>query len=303
LAAPLEQLAAASLAIGGGAFGTRVPDCGIAEIDRMAATQHTMADRLGGLLERERQFTANASHQLRTPLAGLQLGLEAARTDPGADLPAALDEALGTARRLQTTVEDVLALHRAGSGAGPDGTSPGTIPPWTSPTGERPQRLDQVLDEVAARWHGTFAARGRVLSHDCEDQVTGRPLPSARVGQILDVLLDNASRHGSGEVRLSARAAGPATAIAVSDEGPGIDESLGDVFGRGEGAGNGIGLSLAREFAGSLGGRLVLSVRTPPTFTLLLPNPDGPASPVNRFDAPDGAQRAGPTAWIRDTEK
>jgi signal transduction histidine kinase len=268
LAAPLEQLAAASRAVGDGDFTTRVPACGIEEIDRVAATQNSTASRLGALLERERQFTANASHQLRTPLAGLQLGLEAARAKPGVNPLDALDDALTTTRLLQATVEDVLALHRADPvntyGAGPAG-----------PVGaDQDRTLERVFDQAAIRWHGAFAAEGRQLAHGCDPETVTRPMPSTRVGQILDILLDNALKHGQGRVHITARPVGSATAIAVSDEGPGIGEHLGDVFRRGTGTDHGIGLSLARDFAISLGGRLILSTRTPPVFTLLLPETD-----------------------------
>ena len=266
LAAPLEQLAAASRAIGEGDFAARVPACGIDEIDRVAATQNSTAGRLGDLLERERQFTANASHQLRTPLAGLQLGLEAARSDPQTDPLAALDEALATTRLLQATVEDVLALHRA------ETVSRRRPGPALGPAATQGRRaLEQVLDEVAVRWHGPFAAVGRHLAHGCDPETVTRPMPATRVGQILDILLENALKHGQGRAQVTARPVGSATAIAVADEGPGIGEHLGDVFGRGTGSDHGIGLSLARDFATSLGGRLILSTRTPPVFTLLLP--------------------------------
>jgi signal transduction histidine kinase len=268
LAAPLETLATASRAVGDGDFSARVPPCGIEEIDRVADTQNATVGRLGDLLERERQFTANASHQLRTPLAGLQLVLEAACVDPARDPHAALEEALSTTRRLQATVEDVLALHLDSSVRGP-GSEPSRS--GTHSAGEDPRPLAQLLEDVAARWHGPLAASGRWLGHTCDTEVADLPLPSIRVGQILDVLLDNALHHGSGMVRISARSAGTAIGIDVSDEGPGVPETAGDVFTRGSGAGHGIGLSLARDFAASLGGRLVLSTRTPPVFTLLLP--------------------------------
>jgi signal transduction histidine kinase len=265
LAAPLETLAAASRAVGDGDFTARVPACGVAEIDNVAATQNATAGRLGELLERQRQFTANASHQLRTPLAGLQLGLEAALADARADPRAALDEALATTRRLQATVEDVLALHQGGGVPNHD----------PAPAGGN-TRLEGLLEDVADRWRGQFATAGRRLSQTCDPGVADRSLPAVRVGQILDVLLDNALRHGAGQVRLTARPAGADTdalAVSVADEGPGIREDLGDVFRRGSGSSHGIGLGLARDFAASLGGRLVLSCRTPPMFTLLLPAP------------------------------
>jgi signal transduction histidine kinase len=283
LAGPLEALAAASKAVGDGDFTAQVPPCGIAEIDRVADTQNTTAGRLGDLLERERQFTANASHQLRTPLAGLQIVLEAAQSGGRPDLAGALDEALRTTRRLQATVEEVLALHRESAGPPERERSP-EVP------GHDRHAVEQILDAAASRWHGSFAAGGRQLSHGCDPETDDRTLPSARVGQILDVLLDNAMRHGHGHVQVTARAVGTATAIDVTDEGPGVPEDLGDVFGRGIGTAHGIGLSLARDFAVSLGGRLVLSARTPPVFTILLPGPPDDAAAADRApDLPDPA--------------
>ncbi len=264
LATPLEALAAASRSVGQGDFSVSVPQCGIPEIDRMVDTQNSTARRLGALLERERQFTENASHQLRTPLAGLQIVLETAQRQDRANPRDALNEALATTRRLQSTVEDVLALHR--ESALPTGSSP------------RPQQatdglseVEEILEAAAARWNGPLAAAGRQLSHACDPETATRSLPSGPLAQILDVLLDNALRHGQGRVWLSTRSLGQAVAIDVSDEGPGIPEHLGDVFHRGTGTTHGIGLSLARDFAVSLGGRLVLSTRTPPVFSVILP--------------------------------
>jgi signal transduction histidine kinase len=167
-------------------------------------------------------------------------------------------------------VEDVLALHRETAadahGAGVDSSAG-----LHHDTVDRTRRLEQVLDEVTDRWHGQFAAVGRHLDHDCEPGTAGRTFPAVRVGQILDVLLDNALRHGAGQVRVTARSVGSATAIDIADEGVGIPPGSADVFRRGHGSGHGIGLGLAREFATSMGGRLILSTRTPPVFTLLLP--------------------------------
>jgi signal transduction histidine kinase len=268
LAAPLEQLAAVSHAVGQGDLGARMPPCGIAEIDRVSSTQNATVARLGDLLERERQFTANASHQLRTPLAGLQLILETARDRPDDRLDATLEEALATTRRLQTTIEEVLALHRE------TGAAPGREHGTSVPAASADRTLEHVLDDAVSRWRGPLAAQGRALALAVAPALRQRPVDAGRVAQILDVLLDNALQHGGGQVRVIARPAGPATAVDVSDEGRGIPDEARDLFRRGSGTGHGIGLSLAREFAVSLGGRLVLSTRTPPVFTFVLPAPD-----------------------------
>jgi signal transduction histidine kinase len=264
LAAPLETLAAASRRVGEGDFTARTPMSGILEIDRVAATQNTTAERLGDLLERERRFTANASHQLRTPLAGLQLGLERALGDAGTDHREALGEALAAAERLQETVRDVLALHRQ-SLAGRDQATVAV------------SSVREVLDDAQGRWRARFAELGRRLELRLDSSSEDETVPTVRVGQVLDILLDNALRHGAGLTRLSTRETGAALAISVTDEGPGVSPDLGDVFRRGAGRDHGIGLSLAREFSESLGGRLVLSARSPAVFTLVLP-----ATPVGQ---------------------
>ncbi|MCQ8187053.1 sensor histidine kinase [Streptomyces rugosispiralis] len=265
LSAPLEALSAKAGAVAGGDFTARAEGSAIAEIDQVARTQNTMVDHLTRWLEHERHFTSNASHQLRTPLAGLQLGLEAAVGDPGADLRAALTEALEQARHLQRTVDEVLRLARAAPLPG-------------APTTTRPAA--EVVEGVERRWHGTFAAEGRRLDFVAEPDGDGLRIPDRTAEQILDVLLDNALRHGRGAIQITVREMGGATAVDVSDEGSlALDRRT--LFRRGattSPAGRGIGLTLARELAETAGGRLTLARSKPTTFTLLLPAAEPPPS-------------------------
>ena len=92
------------------------------------------------------------------------------------------------------------------------------------------------------------------------------------MGEILKVLLGNASDHGTGPVRLVARPMERSVAIDVSDEGPGPTDAE-HVFIRGAGQGHGIGLALARSLAEADGGRLDLTAHGQGVtrFTLLLP--------------------------------
>ncbi|MEU0927025.1 sensor histidine kinase [Streptomyces malaysiensis] len=266
LSAPLEALSAKAGAVADGDLTARAEGSAIAEIDRVARTQNTMVEHLTRWLEHERHFSSNASHQLRTALAGLQLGLEAAATGPDAEQRAAVTEALDQVRHLQRTVDEVLRLARA-------------TPRPGVPTTARP--VTEVVEGVERRWHGTFATGGRRLGVAVEPGARGLSIPDRAAEQILDVLLDNALRHGRGTVRVTVReTGGAAAAVDVSDEG---SLKLGGraVFERGattSRGGSGIGLTLARELAEAAGGRLTLARSEPTTFTLLLPATEPPPS-------------------------
>lgn len=253
LAAPLDALSTAATRLGGGDFTVRTDRSGIGEIDSVGGSLDTTAQRLGELLARERAFSADASHQLRTPLTGLRLQLESALETPGADLAKAITAGLATTDRLERTIDDLLALARD---AQPHG---GIVAVRT------------LLATVATDWHGLLAEQGRVLRIDVRPDVADAQVSAAVLGQIMTVLLDNALRHGGGAVQVTARDVGNAVAVDVTDEGSGIAPDLDPFLPRARAAGHGIGLALARRLAEGEGGRLRLARPVPPTFTVLLP--------------------------------
>ncbi|MFE8944381.1 sensor histidine kinase [Streptomyces sp. NPDC007856] len=259
LAAPLEDLSRHCRAVAAGDLGARAAASSIAEIDQVARTHNEMLHSLTELLRHERDFTSNASHQLRTPLTGLQLTLEAGLAqDDDARLRPALEEALATTRRLHGTVEEVLRLSR--SRGLPRPAAPDTP-------------VARLLRETEERWHGLLARDGRRLVSSLGDAPDDVPVAGAPVAEILGILLDNARVHGRGTVHLRVRDLDDALAFDVSDEGTVEDEaaSLFDRGHTGDGAGAGIGLALAGDLAVSLGGRLSLTSSHPATFTLLVP--------------------------------
>jgi signal transduction histidine kinase len=113
------------------------------------------------------------------------------------------------------------------------------------------------------------------------------------VGQVLDVLLDNALRHGAGRVVVSVADDGARARLSVEDDGAGVAaDDVEAIFERGSssvGGGTGIGLHLARVLAVAEGGRLVLARPAPPRFELTLPHrraSDAAASGARPADRP-----------------
>jgi signal transduction histidine kinase len=254
LADPLVRLAAAAQTLGDGDFTVQAPPAGIAEIDAAGAALTRTAERLGALVGRERAFSADASHQLRTPLTGLRLRLETALE--GGDPRPALVAALDTADQLERTIDELLALAR------------------DAPTARDPADLPALLGEAERSWHGPLYAAGRTLRVSIEPVLPGTRASAAATRQILDVLVDNAVRHGAGAVTVTARAADTAIAVDVADQGEGVGVPADELFRRRaeRAAGHGIGLALARALAEAEGGRLILTRAAPaPVFTLLLP--------------------------------
>jgi signal transduction histidine kinase len=262
---PLEALSAASQRIAEGDLSARAELSAIPEIQSVAQTHNAMVGRLTEAIEKERHFSANASHQLRTPLTGLQLGLDAALQNPAADLPSVLLDASRRVRQLHRTVDEVLALARLGPEQ------------WLL---AESHPVVATMEEIERRWHGQLAGEGRRLVLTLEPETTTIEVPASLVTQILNVLIDNAFRHGRGTVTLTVREISQTLAIDVADEGS-IAIASAAVFVRGTsgGSGHGIGLAIARSMAEASGGRLLLAHRSPVTFTLFLPTaPAGPGA-------------------------
>ena len=255
LARPLEEMSANAQRLSDGDFSVRTRVSGIPEIDSVGASLNTTATRLGALLARERAFSADASHQLRTPLTGLRLSLEAMRDAPERPTHEAFTAAIAATTRLQTTIDDLLTLAR-------DVPDRGEI-----------LELRPLIEEIRDARAPGLAAHGRPLRIRIDSGAPSARASTAAVRQILGVLVDNAAAHGAGPVTVHIRDAGDALAIDVTDAGQGIDRPPEEVFRRRAPgtSGHGIGLAMARSLAEAEGGRLRLTRAAPPTFTILLP--------------------------------
>jgi signal transduction histidine kinase len=255
LAAPLERLTIAARALGDGDFTIRAEHSGVREADSASQALQDTATHLGGLIERQRAFSSDVSHQLRTPITALMVGLESALERPGADPRSALRDALARSEHLSAIVEDLVSLAR----------QPGFV--------AIPVDTGALLEDIRAQWDAPLASRGRRLAAAAAAPHPPRCLaPPAAVRQILDVLISNALWHGDGTVTIEACEAGPVVVIDVSDEGPGLPDGL--PAGLAERAdGHGRGLPLAQSLATAAGGRLDLRRAAPyPVFRLSLPS-------------------------------
>ena len=254
IARPLQELAVAADQLGQGDFSVRAVRAGVLEVDAVSNSMEATARRLGDMLDRERRFSSDASHQLRTPLTAVRIGLEAALLTPGADLRAAAVDALTGLDRLEQTVEDLLALARDTAG--------------TSAT-----HVPLVVGEAADHWGEILLRTGRWLDLRIDHEVPAATVSGPALRTVLDVLLGNALTHGAGTVTTRVQDAGNAVVVEVWDEGPGIVGDPSGIFRRRspDARGTGIGLALARSLVEADGGRLELTRVRPAVFAVLLP--------------------------------
>jgi signal transduction histidine kinase len=214
------------------------------ELRRLAETLNRMLGRLEATIERERAFVDDASHELRTPLAlhraELELALRYGASEE--ELRAAITSAIAEAERLGRLAEDLLVLARSNEGR--------------LAIRLEPVETGRLLDTVRDRMNGLAAEEQRKLRVDGDGHATieGDRL---RLEQALTNLVDNAIRHGEGEVRLWSRAVPEGVRLGVSDEGGGFDpEFLPRAFQRFSradrartGEGTGLGLAIAAAIA------------------------------------------------------
>ncbi len=270
--------------------------------DEIAELASTLEGMLGALdasrgeteamLDRQREFVADASHELRTPLTSVLANLELLTEELDGEQAETAEAALRSTRRMRRLVGDLLLLARADARRGQP---------------HRPTDLAEVVTDAAAELEPV--AEGHELTIDASKAVvSGVPDDLHRL--VLN-LIENALRHtpDGTHVRASTFSRNGQAVLVVEDDGPGIPPDLGErVFerfvrgGRDGGRGSGLGLAIVRAVAESHDGSVALEAPTTPTGTRfqiripLAPIPADAAAPVGATDGPNGAPVAAQTS-------
>lgn len=257
LARPLERLARRAGAIGDGDFSlgpfvrTRIP-----EIDGIGSALETSSQRVHTMLANERHFTADATHQLRTGIAGIAMRVEIMTMNPDPDIANEARTILAQTDQLNATIDELLAAARNRS---------------TSERGDFD--LVALVEHHVEEWEPRYATARRHIG-----MVVSSPAPLVHgtrglAGQVIDVLIDNALRHGAGSV--TALIDGPS--VTIIDQGSGVDPERLKVLFDGPvdpAARHGRGLSLARRLAQVDGASLDVVGNRPLRLRLTLPRAD-----------------------------
>jgi signal transduction histidine kinase len=256
LSRPLRNLAKTARSVEDGDLGARAALAGPPEHREVAVAFNDMTARLARVLAAQREFVANASHQLRTPLTGLQLRLESARARAGSGpVEAELAAAEVEVERLARLLAALLTLAREGG----------------EPVPGRAVSLAEAAERARERWQA-HAARS---DHDLVVAGDGPAVVEASdedVAIVLDNLIENALKYSPGPSTVTVdwgEDEGEAW-IAVLDEGPGVapgeEAALFERFARGNAsrggpAGTGLGLAIVQTLAERWRGRAELANR------------------------------------------
>ncbi|GAA0910046.1 HAMP domain-containing sensor histidine kinase [Streptomyces thermoalcalitolerans] len=214
------------------------------EIARLAATTNRTLAALEASVEQQRRFVADASHELRSPIASLRTQLEVAAAHPELlDLEGAVQDTV----RLQDLAADLLLLARLDAGEQPQAV---------------PLDLDDLVREEVARRTDALPVH---VTLETPVRVDGS---RSRLSRVLRNLLDNAQRHATGSVTVTLHTEGATAVLRVADDGPGVPVAereriferfvrLDDARTRDDG-GAGLGLAIVRDVVRRHGGDITV---------------------------------------------
>ncbi|UGQ13919.1 HAMP domain-containing histidine kinase [Yinghuangia sp. ASG 101] len=255
---PVRVLDKATHEIATGKLGARVAAAqGPPELRRLAKAFNEMADNVETVVEQQRAFAADASHQLRNPLSALLLRIE----ELGLSLPPehqdTLDGVRDEGRRLTHVLDELLALALAENAAN---TGPDLV------------TLDiaALVGERLDAWNPVALVRGQSFDRQGPRALTGHVDPIA-LGSALDAVIDNALKFSpdDAEITVAVATVGGRLEIRVADRGPGLEAGelrrVGDRFWRSSRHsnvdGSGLGLSIARTLLRATGGSIDFAAR------------------------------------------
>jgi signal transduction histidine kinase len=250
LARPLRALAGTARRVEDGELDARADVTGAREQQEVAIAFNEMTDRLGQALEAQREFVGNASHQLRTPLTGLRLRIEAAGTKSDDEaVRRELELAEAEVERLTRLLNSLLTLARDGD----------------RPTFRAPVSLRNAAEAAYERWLPRAEASGHSLALDGSGDAFVRSADED-VAITLDNLIENALVYAPAGTRVTVTWDANGR-LAVLDEGPGVapgeERRVFERFRRGrtDRPGTGLGLAIVDALARRWGGSASIAMR------------------------------------------
>ena len=259
---PIDDMVTQARRIGEANLAERLPHPGPRdEIGRLVETLNDMLDRLERSFEAQRRFTADASHELRSPLSRLRAELEVTlrRPRPAREYEETLRSCLDEVRRVQELIEELLGLAR--------------IDARQEPEPAKPIAVSEIVEAAVAAVRPEAERRGVTVAVERPPELLVNAAPGAAKVALANIL-DNAVKFSptGGQVRIVVTMGREEAVIAVSDTGPGVSPQevarLFERFYRGKAShlmdvpGFGLGLAISRALVERQGGRISVVART-----------------------------------------
>lgn len=237
------------------------------EIHRLARTMNATLDRLHRAMTRQRQFVADASHELRSPITAVRAQLELVLARPSrTDWPAAVHKALRDTDRLQAVASDLLLLARLDAQEAPPKTAVDLGALAAEEVRRHPDAL--TMDQPTMAGDRLTKSGNHLTKAGAQERAAVVTGSRVQLSRLLTNLADNARRHTRTTVSITVAAHGGMVELTVDDDGPGIPESdrervferftrLDDARARQDG-GTGLGLAIANDIAHAHGGTLTV---------------------------------------------